>query len=354
MRIGVIGAGYVGICTGVGFCQLGHEVTLADIDAARIDIINSGKPPIFEAGLDALIASLVGNKKLKATCDIDETVRKNDVIFICVGTPSDNEGRINLDFVKTVSSQIGKALSGHQGYPVIVVKSSVLPGTTESVIIPLLEKSSHLKMGTDFGAVMNPEFLAEGRALHDFLNPDRIVIGTPDEKSHEILSSLYRDFSSPALKVNFRTAEMIKYASNAALAARISFINEIGNICKLLDIDTYQVSRGVGLDPRIGPSFLNAGIGFGGSCLPKDVRALAAQADDLGYEAGLLKSVLKVNQDQPAKFVDFVESKIGSLENRKVAVLGLAFKSGTDDLRDSPCAENSPEIDRQKSDYQSL
>ncbi len=256
--------------------------------------------------------------------------------FICVNTPCSLYKGIDLTQLRKSIVKIGQLLAKGNGYPVIAVKSSVVPGTTEQIIIPTLERCSLKKAGKDFGVAANPEFLQEGRAIHCFLNPERIIIGQHDSRAGDILEEVYHDFAAPILRTNIMTAEMIKYASNAFLATKISFINEIGNMCKKLGIDAYEVAKGMGYDRRIGNEFLNAGIGFGGSCLPKDLEALFVKAQKLGYTAELLQSVLRVNKEQPLRLVEIMRERLGSLKNRKVAILGLAFKPGTDDIREAP------------------
>ena len=331
MNISIIGIGYVGLVTGACFAKLGHNVTYVDVIKEKVDLINNKKSPIYEEGLEEILQENVG-KNLSATLDLKKTVLSTDITFICVGTPSKEDGSIDLKYIKESAEQIGKILKEKEGYHLIVVKSTVIPGTTEKVR-DIIEKFSGKK---DFGICMNPEFLREGKAVYDFLNPDRIVIGEYDKKSGDILYELYKDFSSPILRVDLKTAEMIKYASNAFLATKISFINEIGNICKKLGIDVYKVAKAIGLDSRISPKFLNAGCGFGGSCFPKDVKALVAKAKNLKYNPVLLESVLKVNKDQPLKMIELLKNKIEKLENKKIGVLGLAFKPNTDDIRESP------------------
>ena len=331
MNISIIGIGYVGLVTGACFAKLGHNVTYVDVIKEKVDLINNKKSPIYEEGLEEILQENVG-KNLSATLDLKKTVLSTDITFICVGTPSKEDGSIDLKYIKESAEQIGKILKEKEGYHLIVVKSTVIPGTTEKVR-DIIEKFSGKK---DFGICMNPEFLREGKAVYDFLNPDRIVIGEYDKKSGDILYELYKDFSSPILRVDLKTAEMIKYASNAFLATKISFINEIGNICKKLGIDVYKVAEAIGLDSRISPKFLNAGCGFGGSCFPKDVKALVAKAKNLKYNPVLLESVLKVNKDQPLKMIELLKNKIEKLENKKIGVLGLAFKPNTDDIRESP------------------
>ena len=331
MNISIIGIGYVGLVTGACFAKLGHNVVCVDVIREKVDLINNKRSPIYEEGLEEILQENVG-KNLSATLDLKKTVLSTDITFICVGTPSKEDGSIDLKYIKESAEQIGKILKEKEGYHLIVVKSTVIPGTTEKVR-DIIEKFSGKK---DFGICMNPEFLREGKAVYDFLNPDRIVIGEYDKKSGDILYELYKDFSSPILRVDLKTAEMIKYASNAFLATKISFINEIGNICKKLGIDVYKVAEAIGLDSRISPKFLNAGCGFGGSCFPKDVKALVTKAKEVNYDPVLLESVLEVNKNQPLKMIELLKNKIEKLENKKIGVLGLAFKPNTDDIRESP------------------
>ncbi len=331
MRIGIVGAGYVGISTAVLLAELGNEITLIDIDKEKINKINSKLSPIYEPGLDNFLRKY-GGKKIKATMDYDK-LKDKEMIFITVGTPSGEDGSINLDYIKEASKEIGKRI---KNYKVIVVKSTVLPGTTENVVIPILEKNSGKKAGKDFGVCMNPEFLREGNAIYDSFHPDRIIIGEYDKKSGDNLEKIYSEINAHKLRVNLKTAEMIKYASNSFLAMKISFANEIANICeKVGGIDVYDVMRGVGLDHRISPYFLNAGVGFGGSCFPKDVSALIKFSEKLSYKPRLLKDVLEINDYQPVHLVELVEKEVGNLKGKKVCVLGLSFKPNTDDIRES-------------------
>jgi len=330
-KIGIVGAGYVGISTAVLFAELGHRVTLVDIDKEKVEKINAGKAPIYEKGLQELLEKHVG-KTLSATTSYD-IINESDIIFICVGTPSKEDGSINLDYVRKSSEEISERIGG---YKVIVVKSTVLPGTTENVVIPILEKGSGKNVGKDFGVCMNPEFLREGNAIYDSFHPDRIVIGEYDKKSGNILEDLYKPLNAPIFRTNLKTAEMIKYASNAFLATKISFANEIANICeKIGGVDVYDVMKGVGMDHRISPYFLNAGVGFGGSCFPKDLKALIKFSEEKSYKPILLKSVLEVNDYQPKHLVDRIEEKVGSLKGKNVCILGLSFKPNTDDVRES-------------------
>jgi len=246
---------------------------------------------------------------------------------------------MDLTHVERAARDIGVALRNCSGYPVVVVKSTVSPGATEKRILPILEESSGKRAGVDFAVMANPEFLREGNALSDFLEPDRVVVGGMDMRGRAVLGRLYSDFRSTIINVDLTTAEMIKCASNAFLATKVSFINEVGNICKALGVDTYKVAEAMGADPRISRYFLKAGIGFGGSCLPKDTRSLCMVARGLWYEPVLLESVLQVNDNQPLRLVELADRKVGGLDGKKVAVLGLAFKAGTDDTRKSPAIE---------------
>lgn len=333
MKISVIGTGYVGTVSAACFAELGHDVICVDIDRKKIDQINSGIPPIYEEGLSELLKKHAG-KRLSGTSDYEFAVNNSNVSFICVGTPSDSDGNIDLGIIRAASASLGDALKYKNGYHVVVVKSTVVPETTEKVVLPIIEEHSGKRAG-ELGIAMNPEFLREGKAIYDFMNPDKIVVGARDEKSGDIIASLYSGLDCAVTRTNPRTAEMIKYVNNSLLATKISFSNEIGNICKKLGIDTYEVMSAVGKDFRIGQHFLNAGAGFGGSCFPKDVKALIGKAREIGYEPELLKSVIDVNEKQPSMMVELLKSKLGNLNGKKIAVLGLAFKNDTDDIRES-------------------
>ncbi len=327
MNIGIIGLGYVGLITGVGFASLGNKVIGVDIDNNKINKINTGETPIYEQGLEEKLKEV--NDNFRATTNIND-LKDSEIIFVCVGTPSKEDGSIDLKYVRRAAEDISKILGS---YRVIVIKSTVIPGTTES-LIKILEKNDK-KVGEDFGLAMNPEFLKEGSSLKDFFEPDRIVIGSYDEKSKEILAELYKDFNCPKLFANIKTAEMIKYASNSFLGTKISFINEIGNICKKLGIDVYAIAEGIGYDKRIGREFLNAGIGFGGSCFPKDIKALIAKSNEIGHEPKLLQEIIKINEKQPLKKIEFLKKHIPNLKGKEIGILGLAFKPETDDVRES-------------------
>jgi len=335
MKVVVIGTGYVGI-TLAGLTEFNHDVTMLGRDKAKAERINRGVPPIYEPGLEELLRSGIKKGLLRATVDYS-VVRDADVVFICVGTPSTEDGSIDLSQVEACSRSIGEQMKEASGYQVIVVKSTCLPGTTTDFVIPILEKMSGKKAGRDFGVCMNPEFLREGSGVYDFMNPDKIVIGGIDSKSQKVLADLYSGFDQkfPRIFTDTNTAEMIKYGNNAMLATRISFMNELANICEHYKVDVKEVARAMGIDARIGPKFLNAGAGFGGSCFPKDVKALISAAKKVGVKPILMESVMKVNDEQPLRLVDMAEKTIGDLADKNISVLGLAFKSDTDDIRDS-------------------
>lgn len=326
MNVSIIGTGYVGTVTGACLAELGHDVICVDIDQQKVDWINAGIAPIHEPGLSELLKKHAGIR-LRATTDYNDAISNSNLTFICVGTPSGEDGRIDLSIVRSASKSIGKALSDRRSYHVVVVKSTVVPETTEKVVAPLVR-------GENVGIAMNPEFLREGKAVYDFMNPDKIVVGG-DPRAVEMVASLYEGIPCEITRTDIRTAEMIKYANNSFLAAKISFANEIGNICKKLGIDVYDVMSAIGKDFRISEHFLNAGAGFGGSCFPKDVRALIGKAEELGYDPMLLNAVIEVNEEQPIRMVKLLVEHIGDLRNRRIAVLGLAFKNDTDDIRES-------------------
>jgi len=348
MNVSIVGTGYVGLVTGACLAEKGHRVICVDVDQEKISAINSGVSPIYEEGLEELLKRNVG-ENLIATDDLDAAVRDSSITLLAVGTPSDEKG-IDLIQIRTVARQVGKAIKSKSDYHAVVVKSTVVPGTTDGVVGPILEKTSEKPVGDGFGLGMNPEFLTEGVAVHDFMSPDRIVLGGSDERTRDVLRDLYEPFGGvDKIAVNNKTAEMIKYASNALLATMISFSNEIGNLCATLgDIDVVDVMNGVHLAHYLSPevngervfapiiAFLEAGCGFGGSCLPKDVKALVAQGQAAGRPMELLDAVLEVNQRQHREMLARLEDHFPSLEDVGVSVLGLSFKPGTDDMRKSP------------------
>ncbi|MCK4497462.1 MAG: UDP-glucose/GDP-mannose dehydrogenase family protein [Candidatus Aenigmarchaeota archaeon] len=333
MKISIIGTGYMGLATGVGFASKKNHVICMDIDKKRLEKIEKGKSPVYETGLQDLLEGVIEKKNLEVSSDLDYTVKNSDVSFICVPTPSKRDGSSDLKFIDKVSREIGVILAKKDSYHVVVVKSTVPPRTTEKLVIPNLEEFSGKKAGEGFGVCMNPEFLREGSALEDFLNPDRIVIGELDRRSGDVLVELYANFNAPILRTNLKVAEMVKYASNAFLASKISFANEIGNLCKNLGIDVYEVMMGIGLDHRISPHFLRAGIGFGGSCFSKDLKALVNKSKTIGYDPVYLEEVLNLNERQPVRIVNLLRKRVGTLGGRNICVLGLAFKPNTDDVR---------------------
>jgi UDPglucose 6-dehydrogenase/GDP-mannose 6-dehydrogenase len=346
MKVSIIGTGYVGLVTGACLSDRGHQVTCVDIDPTRVAALNAAKSPIFEIGLEDLLRKHAG-RTLTATTNLAQAVLDSDVTFIAVGTPFDGK-TIDLTAILSASRQIGEALREKSDYHVVVVKSTVVPGTTDCHVVPVLESASKKKAGADFGVGMNPEFLSEGEAVNDFMFPDRIVLGGIDERTVQRIDEVYAPFpNAPRIRTNTRTAEMIKYASNALLANLISFSNELANLGSALgDIDATEVMNGVHLSqyfrtrtadefPPI-TSFLRAGCGFGGSCLPKDVKALIAHGHATGQEMPLLEAVIRVNEQQPTRVVDLLQKHWKTLRGVRVAVLGLSFKPGTSDVRESP------------------
>ena len=331
--LSIIGLGYVGLVTAAGFGLKGHRVVGVDVDGAKIESISNGISPLYEEGLDEAIK----NVNFTATKDY-QAVLDTNITFLCVNTPSNSDGSIDVTFLKKAAEQLAEVLKQKKTAHTVVVRSTVAPGTTEEVLTPILQSSG------DTGICINPEFLREGKALVDFTNPSRIVIGDDNGKTGDVLQELYNGFNCPVLRTDIKTAEMIKYASNAFLATKISFINEIGNICKEIGIDVYEVARGMGLDERIGDQFLNAGIGFGGSCLPKDLKGVVARARELGYEPRILEEVLKFNERQPLKMLVLLKKHVPSLKGKVIGILGLAFKPNTDDIRDSKAIDIIEEL----------
>ena len=346
MNLSIIGTGYVGLVTGACLAEQGHQVTCVDVDAERVARLNAGSAPIFEDGLDELLQRNVGHR-LRATSDLASAVRETAATFICVGTPFDGQS-IDLAAVLDVAREIGAALRIKADYHLVVVKSTVVPGTTEQRVRPALEAASGKQAGLHFGLGMNPEFLSEGEAVRDFMHPDRLVLGALDARSLAAMEEIYRPFpAAPRIRTNPRTAELIKYASNALLATLISFANEITNLGAAIGgIDPGELMRGLHLShyfrPRDGlplppiTSFLYPGCGFGGSCLPKDVKALIAHGSATGEPMRLLEAVIATNERQPARVVALLERRWPDLRGIRTAVLGLSFKPQTNDVRESP------------------
>ena len=344
MKVAIAGMGYVGLVTGVCLAEKGHEVTCVDLDRSKVEAVNEGRTPIFETGLDELLERNIG-KRLHADSDLSSAVHGADLTMIAVGTPF-NGTEIDLTAVKQATREIGEAIGTMDGFPIVVVKSTVVPGTTVQVVVPLLEEASGKRAGEGFGVGANPEFLTEGRAVEDFMEPDRLVLGSLDERTAAVLEELYASFPEvPRVRTTLTTAEMIKYSSNALLATMISFSNELGNLCTAVgDVDVVDVMNGLHssmyltIDGRKAPitSFLEAGCGFGGSCLPKDVNALIAHGAALGRPMSVLKAVIEVNEARADEVLRLVCEHVPSLAGANVTVLGLAFKPDTDDVRESP------------------
>jgi UDPglucose 6-dehydrogenase len=339
--ISVLGIGYVGLCTAVGFASKGYNVIASTHNAEKAAKINNGIPPFHEPNLQKLLEETIQNGHLTClTNQTEKAVLETDLTFNAVGTPSRPDGSIDLQFIEKSTYETGKALRQKSTYHVVVIKSTVVPGTTQDLVKPILEKESKKNCGSHFGLCMNPEFLRQGSAFEDTMHTDRIVIGEYDKKSGDSLENLYKGFygknTPPIIRTTLSTAELIKYASNSLLATKISFINTIANLCeKISGADVKIVATAMGLDKRIGPLFLNAGLGYGGSCFPKDVKALIAHSKNLGYRLELLEAVENVNKTQPLKAVQFCKEVLGNLKGKRVAVLGLAFKPDTDDMREA-------------------
>jgi len=329
-NIAVIGTGYVGLVTGTCLAQIGHKVFCVDIDEKKINNLNKGVIPIYEPGLEELVKSNVAEKRLSFSTDIIESIAKSEVVFIAVGTPTAKDGSVNLDFVKKVAGQIGKSMNG---YKVIVNKSTVPIGTGD-----LVERIISKFYSGDFEVVSNPEFLREGCAVDDFMNPDRIVIGNGDKNAGKIMLEVYSPLPGERVLTNVKTAEMIKYASNAYLATSISFINSIANICEKVGAEVTEVARGMRLDKRIGKyAFLDAGMGYGGSCFPKDVKGLIQIANENNISFDILKSVESTNEAQKQSMLPKIQKLLGdNLEGKRIVIWGLAFKAETDDIREAP------------------
>lgn len=359
IKITITGTGFVGLVTGAVFADKGFNVVALDIDQQKVDTVNRGETFFFEPNLPPLVQRVIlENKTLTACTNIIGSIRNSDVTFICVGTPSREDGSCDLQYIEQSARDIGQAIKEKNGYHLVIAKSTIVPGTTRNLIKQAIEEESGKKAGEGFGLCMNPEFLREGQSVHDAVYPDRIIIGEYDKKSGEMLEGMFRvlynekedaytrnwegiykkKVTCPViLRFTLETAECIKYANNSFLATKISFINEFANICERLEgVDINNVAKGIGLDFRINSQFLRAGAGFGGSCFPKDVKAIMKFAKDLEYESKILKSVLDVNDHQAKRMVELTEEKLGNLSDKKVCILGLSFKPETDDMRSAP------------------
>ncbi len=344
MKIGVIGSGYVGLVAGACLADFGHEVTCMDSNAEKIEKLKKGEIPIYEPGLEDIVGRNHRSRRLLFTTDIESTVRGNDVIFIAVGTPPKEDGSADLAYVLAAASDIGNYIDS---YKVIVTKSTVPVGTgrlvKETVAAKLAERGAKI----EFDVVSNPEFLREGKSIHDFTHPDRIVIGCENAKSAEIMKKVYRVLyinNTPFIITNIETAEIIKYACNAFLAVKISFINEMALLAEKVGGNIQEISKAMGMDGRISPKFLHAGCGYGGSCFPKDTKAIESIAKKNGLDFLVVEAAIKANEIQKAKMVEKIQTAMGDLHGKTIAVLGLSFKPDTDDMREAPSLYIIPEL----------
>jgi UDPglucose 6-dehydrogenase len=332
-QLAVVGVGYVGLVTGACFADLGNRVSCVDVDALKIERLKKGEMPIFEPGLEELVGRNVAAGRLAFTTDYAEGLAGAEIVFIAVGTPSGYDGEADLTYVQEAARRIAEVMD----HPLIVVNKSTVPIGTGDLVAEIIER--YRGKPVPFSVVSNPEFLREGSAIQDFMNPDRIVLGSTDRKAAERVAELHRPLGAPVMITDLRTAEMIKYASNAFLATKISFINEIAAICERLGADVKEVAAGMGMDKRIGPAFLQAGVGWGGSCFPKDVKALEHMAAMHDCHPQLLRAVMDINRDQRRRLVLKVRDALGGLKDRCIGVLGLSFKPNTDDMREAPSVE---------------
>jgi GDP-mannose 6-dehydrogenase len=335
--LAVFGLGYVGAVSAGCLAKQGHTVIGVDPQLAKVNMINSGTPPIIETELDKIIQQMASERQLRATSDSAAAVNESDVSLVCVGTPSRANGSLDLDSVSRVCEEIGTALRRHRGFHVVVIRSTILPGTMLKLVVPTLERASGRSAAVDFGVAVNPEFLREGSAVSDFHNPPKTVIGASDERSMEIVSELYRGIPAPMIRTSIEIAELVKYVDNSWHAMKVAFSNEVGNICKLLRIDSHRVMEIFCEDTKLNISscYLRPGFAFGGSCLPKDLRALTYEARRNDLSLPLLESVLVSNRIQVERALQIIAAK----RRKRVGVLGFSFKAGTDDLRESPMVE---------------
>ena len=337
MKVTIFGLGYVGTVSAGCLASGGHEVVGVDPVQTKVDLINNGHSPIIEADIGELIASAVACGRLRATNDVAQAIRETELSFVCVGTPSQPNGNLDLRYIKRVCEQIGQALKEKDEWHTVVIRSTILPGTMCQIVIPALEHSSGKTAGIDFGVCHNPEFLREGSAVKDFHCPPKTVIGELDQISGDLLAQLYAGTPGPFIRTDLRTAEMVKYSDNSWHALKIGFANEIGNLCKSFDIDAHEVMKIFCQDQKlnISPAYLLPGFAFGGSCLPKDLRALAYRAKMHDLELPILNSILESNEMQIARGIQLIIDK----GNKRIGLLGFSFKAGTDDLRESPVIE---------------
>lgn len=337
MKICVLGLGYVGAVSAGCLAMDGHEVIGVDPEPRKVDLINAGRTPIIEKDIGSIIEAQVNAGRLRATTDVAAAVQQTDLAMICVGTPSKPNGDIDLKYVRRVCEQIGVAIRNHYGAPAVVIRSTMLPGTMRDVVIPTLEAASGRRAGAEFGVCINPEFLREGTAVHDYFNPPKTVIGEFNRASGDLLVGIYSRLSAPMIRTDIETAEMVKYADNAWHALKVGFANEIGNLCKELEVDSHRVMDIFCQDTKLNlsPYYLKPGFAFGGSCLPKDLRALLYKAKTMDVSLPILAAILPSNEKQIERGVRAVMEK----NNRRIGILGFSFKAGTDDLRESPIVE---------------
>jgi GDP-mannose 6-dehydrogenase len=334
MRVSIFGLGYVGCVSAACLAKEGHEVIGVDINTVKVGIINEGRSPIIEAKVEGLIGEAVNEKTLHATKDAAKAVRVSDISLVCVGTPGNHNGSLDLTYIQGACQQIGEALASKNRYHTVVMRSTMLPGTIDETVIPALEYYSGKRAGSDFGVAANPEFLREGTSVEDFYDPPFTLIGANDDETFNRVRRLYAHIEAPVISMGIREAEMVKYASNCFHALKITFANEIGNVCNSLGVDSHKVMEAVCSDTKLNlsPAYLKPGFAFGGSCLPKDLRAITYRAKQLDVDVPLLNSILVSNRQQLERAVDAVLQT----GRKTVGVLGLSFKSGTDDLRESP------------------
>ncbi len=330
MKIGIIGSGHVGLVTGACFAHLGHEVICVDQDSRKIALLKKGKPPIYEPGLREMIQTHLRERRLSFTSEIATAVRRSEILFVCVGTPPKDNGEADLTAVENVSREIARTMTSYR----LVVDKSTVPVETGEWVRRTIEANRRRRV--DFDVASNPEFLREGSAIKDFLYPDRVVIGVASKRAEKTLKDLYRPLTAPIFVTDIKSAELIKHASNSFLAAKISFINMIARMCEAVGADVERVAEGIGSDKRIGRSFLNAGIGFGGFCFPKDLGAFIRIGERLGVDVTLLRSVLEINDTQKKAFVEKIRKQMWNLKGKTIGILGLAFKPDTDDMRFAP------------------
>ena len=340
MNIAIIGSGYVGLVTGVCLASIGHKVICVDNNQEKIRLLKKGHIPIYEPGLKELLHKEVKKKRMSFTSSIKDAIQKSDVIFIAVGTPSKKNGDADLTYVEGVAREIALNMNSYK----LIVEKSTVPAETgkrieRTIMLNLPRKLKSRKSNFTFDVASNPEFLREGSAIHDFMNPDRIVIGVESKRAEKLLTEIYKPLKPHMVVTNINSAEMIKHASNSFLATKISFINAVSQICDRVGADVLNVAEGMGFDKRIGRSFLNAGIGYGGSCFPKDVDAFIRLSEKSGYHFNLLKEVRNVNEQQKAYFVKLIEDKLWNIKDKVIGLMGLAFKAETDDMRNAPALD---------------